>query len=207
MLNDDENKPVPRRRFFREGLLELMKPLGRSLAPLQRAAEQLSALEEPVAPPAPTRHWLRPPGSMPEQQFRDMCTRSGDCVRVCPAHAIRIDYTGDQGDGLPYIDADIMSCVLCTGLYCMNSCPSGALQYTQPDYIDMGVAVWNPYSCLRTSGQDCAICVEACPVGAKAIALQDDQIVVREGCTGCGACQHHCPTSPKSITILPKSAR
>jgi ferredoxin-type protein NapG len=204
----DENKPIARRKFFREGLLELFKPLGRTLAPFQRAAEQLSALDQPITPPPkPVRHWLRPPGSLQEPQFREQCSRCGECVRVCPAHAIRIDYSGDQGDGLPYIDADIMSCVLCTSLACMNNCPSGALQSTLADYIDMGVAVWQEHNCLRTTGQECTICVETCPVGAKAIVLQDDRINVREGCTGCGKCQHDCPTSPKSITILPKSAR
>src|SRR5258706_14173201 len=206
-MADDENKPMARRRFFREGLLELFKPLGRTLAPLQRAAEQLGALEEPIAPPKPVRHWLRPPGSLQEQQFRETCSRCGECVRVCPAHAIKIDYGGDQGEGVPYIDADVMSCVLCTGLSCMSNCPSGALQSTLVDYVDMGVAVWNEYSCLRTAGQECTICVEVCPVGAKAIVLQEGRINVREGCTGCGVCQHDCPTSPKSITVLPKSAR
>ena len=206
-MTDDENKPIARRRFFREGLLELMKPLGRTLAPLQKAAEQLGALEEPIAPPRPTRHWVRPPGSLPEDQFRQTCSRCSECVRVCPSHAIRIDFTSDQGDGLPYIDADISSCVMCTGLYCMNNCPSGALQSTLADYIDMGVAVWNEYTCLRTAGQECTICVETCPVGAKAIILDEGRIHVREGCTGCGKCQHDCPTNPKSITVLPKSAR
>ena len=31
--------------------------------------------------------------------------------------------------------------------------------------------------------------------------------VIAAGCTGCGSCQFHCPTSPKSITVTPKSAR
>jgi len=208
MMTDDENKPIARRRFFREGLLELMKPLGRTLAPLQQAAEQLGKLEEPIAPPpAPVRHWLRPPGSLHEEQFRQTCSRCSECVRVCPAHAIKIDFTGDQGEGLPYIEPDVMSCVMCSGLSCMNNCPTGALQSTLADYIDMGVAVWHEYSCLRTSGEDCTICVEACPVGAKALVLEEERVKVREGCTGCGKCQHDCPTSPKSITVLPRSAR
>ena len=51
-------------------------------------------------------------------------------------------------------------------------------------------------------------CVDACPVGAKALIVGDDgRIDVREGCTGCGTCQHACPTNPKSITVLLKSAR
>ena len=204
-----EDKPMPRRRFFREGLLELFKPLARSVEPLQRVAEQLGALDQPIEPARPVRHWLRPPGSVPEEQFRTQCSRCGDCVRACPAKCIKIDWSSDRGEGVPYIDADEMSCVLCTHLACMHTCPTGALQPTMVDFVDMGVAVWHESTCLRSAGQDCTICVDECPVGARALVVDDRTggVNVREGCTGCGVCQHVCPTTPKSITILPKSAR
>lgn len=209
-MSDD--KPLPRRRFFREGLFELFKPLGKTLAPIQKVAEQLSTLEQEVArydpqPARPVQHWLRPPGSMPEQQFREQCSRCGECVRVCPAHCIKIDYSGDKGEGVPYIDPDEMACVICSGLSCMHNCPSGAIQPLLAEYIDMGVAIWHESTCLRTSGDDCTICIDRCPVGARAILLEEGKVKVKEGCTGCGVCQHDCPTSPKSITVLPKSAR
>jgi ferredoxin-type protein NapG len=70
------------------------------------------------------------------------------------------------------------------------------------------VARWHESICLRSHGDNCQICVDACPVGARALIVADDgRIDVREGCTGCGTCQHACPTQPKSITVLPKSAR
>jgi len=206
-MADDDNKPMARRRFFREGLAELFKPLARSVEPLARVAEQIGALDQPAPPPRPVRHWLRPPGSLEEQQFREQCSRCSECVRVCPAKCIKIDFGGNLGEGVPYIDADEMPCVMCTSLACMNNCPSGALQPTMVDFLDMGVAVWRESSCLRTSGQECRICVDACPVGARALTVEHDRISVREGCTGCGTCQHACPTSPKSIAVLPKSAR
>jgi MauM/NapG family ferredoxin protein len=205
-----QDKPMPRRRFFREGLLELFKPLARTVEPLQRVAEELGRLEgppAPVVPAPPERHWLRPPGSLEEQRYRETCSRSGECVNVCPARCIKLDYSGDQGEGVPYIEPNEMSCVLCTGLSCMHVCPSGALLPQIVDYIDMGVAVWHEGVCLRSNGQECTICVDRCPVGAKALGLEDGRVVVREGCTGCGVCQHDCPTNPKSITVLPKSAR
>ena len=34
MPMSDDDKPVPRRRFFRDGLLELFKPLARSVEPM-----------------------------------------------------------------------------------------------------------------------------------------------------------------------------
>jgi NAD-dependent dihydropyrimidine dehydrogenase PreA subunit len=68
----------------------------------------------------------------------------------------------------------------------------------------MGTAAWNSESCLRTSGEDCSICVDHCPLGTYAIELINRDVVVHEkGCIGCGVCQHDCPTSPKSITVVP----
>jgi len=202
-----EEKPVPRRRFFREGLFELFRPLAHSVEPLRRVAEQIGALEDPVAPPRPVRHWLRPPGSLQEQQFREQCSRCGECVRVCPSHCIKIDHSGEKGEGAPFIEPDESACVMCTPLSCMHNCPSGALLPIVADFIDMGVAVWHESTCLRSAGEDCTICVDVCPVGARALMVDDMKISVREGCTGCGQCQHACPTRPKSITVLPKSAR
>jgi ferredoxin-type protein NapG len=205
----DDDQPMPRRRFFRQGLLELFKPLARSVEPISRVAEQIGALDQPAPPPPPPeRHWLRPPGSMQEEQFRHQCSRCGDCVRVCPVKCIKIDYSVSQGEGFPYIDADEMSCVMCVELACMHHCPSGALQPTMAEYIDMGVARWHESTCLRSQGDTCQVCVDACPVGARALMVGDDgRIDVRDGCTGCGTCQHVCPTQPRSITVLPKSAR
>jgi ferredoxin-type protein NapG len=96
----------------------------------------------------------------------------------------------------------------------MNRCPSGALIPVPLLDIDMGTAVWREQSCLRTtrdqngSTQDCTICVDHCPLGSAAIELQRNRVVVKPlSCIGCGVCQQDCPTSPKSITVIPKSAR
>src|SRR5689334_3469525 len=95
----DEN-PMNRRRFFREGLRELLKPLGQAIAPFERAVQQLGALEDTVqsiSPPKLSRKldiWLRPPGALEEMQFRQTCSRCGECVKVCPAQCIKIDPTG-----------------------------------------------------------------------------------------------------------------
>jgi ferredoxin-type protein NapG len=71
----------------------------------------------------------------------------------------------------------------------------------------MGLAVWNEHLCSRTHGGDCTICVDKCPVGQTAIRLVDGRIeVLSPGCTGCGVCQHECPTVPKSIVVAPKAS-
>jgi MauM/NapG family ferredoxin protein len=210
-MDDDKDKPVDRRRFFRIGLSELLRPLASAAGPLTRVARELGKLDE-IGKPTPTRIplgvWLRPPGALPEQKFLDTCSRCGECVRICPAQAIKIDDAGKHGGGVPYIDADVMSCVVCEGLKCMSVCPTGALVPTSINDIDMGTAVWREEICLRSRGESCTICVDKCPLGSAAIELKLGRIAVNpHGCIGCGVCQHECPTSPKSIFVIPIAAK
>ena len=51
MSRDD--KPVNRRRFFREGLRELLKPLAQAIEPLEKVTRELSKLDDQYSPPAP----------------------------------------------------------------------------------------------------------------------------------------------------------
>src|SRR3954469_21069777 len=171
-----DEKPINRRRFFREGLRELLRPLANAIEPIEKVSKHIGNLErmhspapEPVRTPPPEAHWVRPPGARAEQEFRETCSRCGDCVRVCPAQCIKIDETGYNGDGAPYIDIDTMPCVMCDGLLCMHNCPTGALLPLPREQMNIGLAVWQQHMCLRTSGQECTICVDRCPVGAAAI--------------------------------------
>lgn len=151
--------------------------------------------------------WLRPPGALDEAGLAGTCTKSGECVKVCPAECIAIDETGRLGGGLPYINVNAMPCVVCDGLYCMHACPTGALIPTPLADIDMGTAVWNESICQRSKEQDCTICVNDCPIGSVAIELIDGKVWVHEtGCIGCGVCQNHCPTTPKSIVVIPRAS-
>ena len=150
-MNSD--KPVDRRRFFREGLRELLKPLAQAIEPLEQAARQLERLDS-AGPAAtgpgrrrddrrlPLDVWLRPPGALaPDKGFRDACSRCGDCVRVCPAQCIKIESgPSGRGGGVPFIDPDEMPCVLCDGLLCMHNCPTTALVPTPLEMIDTGTA-------------------------------------------------------------------
>ena len=199
---------MDRRRFFRMGLRELLKPLADAAEPVERALRELETLgvadrSSPLAP----RTWLRPPGALEERAFRDTCSRCGTCVSVCPASAIKIDNSGTLGHGAPYIVASEMPCVVCDGLYCMQNCPSGALVPTLLAEIDMGTAVWHEHLCVRSQGQECRICVDQCPLGSAAITFVEGRVtVIEEGCIGCGVCEHECPTTPKSITIRPRNS-
>jgi hypothetical protein len=46
--------PLNRRRFFRQGLSELLKPIARAVAPMERAMQQLTDIER-AEPPSPTK--------------------------------------------------------------------------------------------------------------------------------------------------------
>lgn len=223
-----DKRRIPRRGFFRAAMNELIKPLENKAGPLQRALSEFSKLSGTsgsaeagnsatnsyVRAPAgrtprriPLDAWIRPPGALSEQRFKEACTQCGDCIQACPVHAIRLE-TASRGGDRPFIDADAGACTMCDGLYCMPACPTGAMVPTPRNQIDMGTAEWHESTCVRTRHEECTACLDNCPVGSDAIQLRDGKIhVIAAGCTGCGSCQFHCPTSPKSITVIPKSAR
>src|ERR1700722_12073112 len=210
MPDRPDDSPMNRRKFFRRGLAELLRPVVGAISPIERVAKKIGELDAPPpAPPPPVSHnriplglWLRPPGAIAEKNFIQTCTRSGECVNVCPARCIVIDPAGAKGRGSPYIDADTSACVVCDGLYCMHACPSGALVPISLTDIDMGTAVWQEDTCELAHGHDCRICVDSCPLGEVAIQLKDNTIAVQPlGCIGCGVCQNLCPTTPKSIVV------
>ncbi len=212
-----DDRPIDRRRFFREGLRELLKPLVNAAEPIERVLAELESLHgttssSPTSSPAPRslplKQILRPPGALDEDRFRETCSRSGECVAACPAQAIKIDPTGLRGGGAAYIDAGEMPCVVCDGLYCMEVCPSGALVKTPRFDIDMGTARWREDRCIRSHGENCTICVDQCPLGSAAIVIdgRGKVDVIESGCVGCGVCEHYCPTSPKSIEVVARGS-
>ncbi len=155
--------------------------------------------------PAVEGRVLRPPGALKEELFTDRCLRSGECVAACPVQAIRPFQTEDgRLSGLPFIDPAVQACVVCDGLHCMKVCPSGALSLVPRHSIAMGLAELRPDICVRTSGEECQICVDKCPIGRSAIEIPyfGARVEVKsDGCVGCGVCEQYCPTTPKAIVI------
>ena len=148
---------------------------------------------------------LRPPGALPESNFLNVCERCQACVEACPADAIRPIEVEGPLKGTPGIVAAEQPCVVCVDLDCMTACPTNALVVTARDEINLGLAVVDTDQCVRTHGESCQHCVDRCPVGGRAIAVDDDDvIVVLHGCIGCGVCEQACPTSPKAIRIQPR---
>ena len=48
-MADDDDQPFNRRRFFRHGLRELLKPLTKAAEPLEQVMRQIGAMDDEAA--------------------------------------------------------------------------------------------------------------------------------------------------------------
>lgn len=208
-MADSPNSPAPgtpppsRRVFFAAGLRRIFDSVDRISATSRRFLPMLAAAEA-----ARPRTPLRPPGALPEAELRGTCERSGRCVAACPVQAIQPLRSAEPAlDGTPFLVPSQRACVVCDDLSCMKACPSGALRLVAKEQIAMGTAHVDHARCVRSRGEACRECVDRCPIGESALALDAlGRIDVRSGCVGCGVCEHHCPTSPRAIFVVPRGA-
>jgi MauM/NapG family ferredoxin protein len=156
---------------------------------------------------APERY-IRPPGALPEVAFLAACTRCGECVKVCPPFAIR-KAPADSGlqAGTPYIDPAIQGCTVCETMPCAAACPTEALTLPKDGWAGYRLAALElvPERCVTFSGTPCRACVDACPVGERALSSDEDghPVLKAEGCVGCGVCVRACITTPSSYILRP----
>ncbi len=163
-----DTRASDRRGFFREAMIQL-------------AREVAERTEQRVAP----RRYFRPPGAADEIAFLASCTRCGDCMPVCPVHAIiKAPPGAGLAAGTPIIDPAIQACVVCADMPCAHACATGALV---PPF----------------QGVSCGVCARACPVGERALAMDagGHPVLRPEGCVGCGVCVTACVTSPSSLKL------
>jgi ferredoxin-type protein NapG len=164
-------------------------------------------LEQTEARVAPARY-LRPPGSLPEMAFLAACTRCGDCIQACPPYAIR-KAPPDAGlaAGTPYIDIDLQACTACPDMPCARACPTEALTLPPEGWHGYRLAAitLNADRCVTFNGSTCRACADACPIGEKALAMDEagHPVLKVEGCVGCGCCVRACITSPSSLSATP----
>ena len=186
---DTDDSRFHRRGFFREGFRQFFRPLADAVADtVQERLDRVGLPREedwsdvpggggpppyvPTAEPPADGTVLRPPGALEEHDFLDRCLSSGHCVNACPVSAIKMGRSDDpREDEKPFIDPESQACVVCDELSCMNVCPSGALLPVPKEEIRMGLATVDTDVCLRSSGEDCQICVDKCPLGAVAISI------------------------------------
>jgi ferredoxin-type protein NapF len=170
------------------------------LGGLPRLARRLAEQASAPAPPAP----VRPPGALAEAAFLATCERCHACVAACPNHVLAVvGKRGDDVDGTPYMAFHGGYCELCRA--CADTCPSGALQREVTGTAAYpGIAVAEMAHCLNKAGfAMCISCQDRCPERAISLVQLRTPTVVAERCTGCGACQFVCPTSPAAIAITP----
>jgi ferredoxin len=177
--------------------------------------------------PAP----VRPPGSVPEPMFLDLCIRCGECFKVCPNNVLQPVGFERGLDHLwtPQVVADWAGCEPSCNA-CGQVCPTGAIRAIPLDekrVARMGLAVVNQGTCLPLAGREaCQLCVDECvAAGYRAIEQRltgtqvdaDGQpiegtghlvpVVVAHKCVGCGLCQTRCHgVNVKTEGLLDRSA-
>jgi ferredoxin len=159
---------------------------------------------------------VRPPGSVPEEQFLELCIRCGECFKACPNNVLHpLGFQqGLEGLWTPQVVADWAGCESSCNA-CGQVCPTGAIRalpLAEKKVARMGLAELNLKTCLPHAGKEaCQLCVDECVhAGYNAIEFMQVRtevdaagqpvegtgflapVVVAEKCVGCGLCQTRC---------------
>lgn len=174
---------------------------------------------------------VRPPGSVPEENFLQMCIRCGECFKACPndvLHPLRFQQ-GLDGLWTPHIVADWAGCESSCNA-CGQVCPTGAIRALPLDekrVCHIGLAEVNLQTCLPYAGREaCQLCVDEChhagyhaieftrvrtEVDAAGNPVEESgflaPVVLPDKCVGCGLCQTRCyGINVANKGLIPESA-
>ncbi len=121
---------------------------------------------------------VRPPGSVPEPEFLDLCVRCGECFQVCPGPVLHPAGWEAPLEAL-WTPVAVLTHAGCHQdcNFCTQVCPTGAIRpltIDQKRTTSMGLAQINRRTCLPHAGrQDCRLCVDECDAaGYRAIELR-----------------------------------
>jgi ferredoxin len=159
---------------------------------------------------------IRPPGAADETRFVGLCIRCGNCVRACPTGILKPDLGcgGLAGVMTPRAEFRDGWCREdCNA--CGRVCPSGAIAALPLELKrqrTIGIAEVEVEKCVLAGGQECGLCVSACPYEAVEVVAPEEAFPaypyprVNAGlCVGCGACEYECPTAPpRAIRVRPE---
>ncbi len=174
---------------------------------------------------------VRPPGSVPEGEFLQLCIRCGECFQACPNNALQPAGLAEGLDPLwtPRLAADWSGCEPSCN-HCGHVCPTGAIRalpMEEKRHARMGLAVVNERTCLPHAEREaCQLCVDECAAaGYHAIEfvgvgtemdpfgepIPDSgfqaPLVLAHKCVGCGLCQTRCyAINVKQKKLLEQSA-
>lgn len=157
------------------------------------------------------RRFLRPPGALPETQFKQQCIGCFKCATACPNDCIEMagfEY-GFENVHTPIVVARSKACTLC--MRCTEVCPTGALTEISRDMsevqknVKMGTAHVDKDLCFSYHGRTCGVCYRACPFPGKAlkVGLYEQPVVNEDFCVGCGLCEQACIHMPQAIRVKP----
>ncbi len=136
-----------------------------------------SALMTRLAPAAPSPP-VRPPGSVPEEQFLDLCIRCEQCIKVCPGPVLQAAGL-EHGLEALWTPAAVFPHAGCHQEcnFCTQVCPTGAirpLSLAEKRQFVIGLAVVDTATCLPHHGErDCQLCFDECnAAGYRAIEMR-----------------------------------
>ncbi|MDO8915925.1 MAG: 4Fe-4S binding protein [Coriobacteriia bacterium] len=164
---------------------------------------------------------IRPPGARTETEVLGLCSRCGQCMKVCPTNVLQpaVTRAGIEGVFTPQMDYRLSYCDWSCS-ECGKVCPTGAIMPLALEakrkttigraYIDRNRCI--PWADYKT----CLVCQELCPIPDKAIALREVEVddprggkvrlgrpeVLVERCIGCGVCENACPVPNESAIVV-----
>jgi|GEM_PF-686409 len=214
----DDKKPFSRRQLLRSKLgLGLAQSIGYAMGQAHGVSKHIEkSIREPVPPSPPVPEFavfLRPPGAIDEISFSAQCTKCNACIDACPPKTL-VKLTAGGGAfgkayGTPVLDPNLGGCTMCEDRPCTTACVDAGvdiLDGLQP--MKMGLALVHRSGCRSQIGQECTMCLDACPIDNT---LTQDwrkiPVVDSDLCTGCGLCVHSCPVDPIAISIIPTKER
>ncbi len=229
-LKVDDEPPTNETALGRRGFLSLTAGTAASVAGaagatlLGKAYGANLGSDDPFLP-------VRPPGSVPEQEFLEMCIRCGECFKACPNNVLHPEsfQQGFEGLWTPMVEADWAGCESSCNA-CGQVCPTGAIRALPLDekrHARMGLAIVNESTCLPFAGREaCDLCVQECTAAGydaieyTQVGVQVDPqghpiegtgyaapVVLEDKCVGCGLCQTRCfAINVKERHVLSESA-